>query len=55
VRSRAIIAARVLVGLVFLGFGLNGLLHLFPLTPTEGAAALFIGGLFAQEAVRAFD
>jgi putative oxidoreductase len=35
-------------GLVFLGFGLNGLLHLFPLPPAQGAAAAFINGLIAS-------
>jgi len=38
----------MVLGLVFFGFGLNGLLHLFPLPPTDGAAAAFIGGLFAS-------
>jgi hypothetical protein len=33
---------------VFLGFGLNGLLHLFPLPPAQGAAAVFINGLVAS-------
>lgn len=42
------IAARVLLGLVFFGFGLNGLLHLFPLPPAQGAAASFIDGLTAS-------
>jgi len=46
--SRATIAARVLLGLVFLGFGLNGLLNLFPLPPAQGAAAVFVGGLMAS-------
>jgi len=41
-------AARVLLGLVFFGFGLNGFLHFFPLPPAEGAAAVFIGGLVAS-------
>jgi len=41
-------AARVLLGLVFFGFGLNGLLHFFPLPPGEGAAAVFINGLTAS-------
>jgi uncharacterized membrane protein YphA (DoxX/SURF4 family) len=30
-RSKAVIVARVLLGLVFFGFGLNGFLHWFPL------------------------
>jgi hypothetical protein len=47
-KSKATTAARVLLGLVFLGFGLNGLLHLFPLPPAQGAAAVFINGLLAS-------
>jgi len=47
-RSTATVTARVLLGLVFLGFGLNGLLHLFPLPPAQGAAAVFINGLIAS-------
>jgi len=46
--SKATITARVLLGLVFLGFGLNGLLDLFPLPPAQGAAAVFVGGLMAS-------
>ena len=46
--SKARIAARVLLGAVFFGFGLNGLLHLFPLPPAQGAAAVFIDGLIAS-------
>jgi uncharacterized membrane protein YphA (DoxX/SURF4 family) len=47
-KSNATTAARVLLGLVFFGLGLNGLLHLFPLPPAEGAAAVFINGLSAS-------
>ena len=47
-KSNATIAARVVLGLVFFGFGLNGLLHLFPLPPAQGAAAVFINGLIAS-------
>jgi len=47
-KSTATVAARVLLGLVFFGFGLNGLLHLFPLPPAQGAAAVFINGLIAS-------
>jgi hypothetical protein len=46
--SKVAIGARVLLGLVFFGFGLNGLLHLFPLPPAQGAAAVFIDGLLAS-------
>ena len=48
-KSIATVAARVLLGLVFFGFGLNGLLHLFPLPPAQGAAAVFINGLMASQ------
>jgi len=48
VDSKATIAARLLLGLVFFGFGLNGLLQLFPLPPAQGAAAVFIDGLVAS-------
>jgi len=48
VKSNVTTAARVLLGLVFFGFGLNGLLHLFPLPPAQGAAAVFINGLIAS-------
>ena len=47
-KSIVTVAARVLLGLVFLSFGLNGLLHLFPLPPAQGAAAVFINGLIAS-------
>jgi hypothetical protein len=39
------ILARLLLGLVFFGFGLNGFVHFFPLPPARGAAAVFINGL----------
>jgi hypothetical protein len=42
------IAARLLLGLVLFGFGLNGLLQLFPLPASQGAAAVFIHGLAAS-------
>jgi len=48
VESKVTIGARVILGLVFFGFGLNGLLNLFPLPPAHGAAAVFIGGLAAS-------
>src|SRR5580700_1616748 len=47
-RSKAVIVARVLLGLVFLVFGLNGFLHWFPLPTMRGAAAEFMGGLVAS-------
>jgi putative oxidoreductase len=42
-RSKAVIVARVLLGLVFFVFGLNGFLHWFPLPTMNGAAAEFMG------------
>lgn len=39
--------ARVLLGLIFFVFGLNGFLGFIPLPPHEGAAAAFMGGLAA--------
>lgn len=47
-KTIATTAARVLHGLVFLGFGLNGLLHLLPLPAAQGAAAVFINGLITS-------
>ena len=47
-KSNATIAAPVLLGLVFFGVGMNGLLHFFPLPPSQGAAAVFIDGLIAS-------
>jgi len=41
-------AARVVLGGVFFGFGLNGLLKFLPLPPAQGEAAVFIGGLVAS-------
>jgi uncharacterized protein YbjT (DUF2867 family) len=40
--------ARVLLGLVYFVFGLNGFLHWFPLPTMKGAAAEFMGGLVAS-------
>jgi len=48
VKSAPILAARVLLGLVFFGFGVNGLLHLLPLPSGDGAAEAFIHGLTAS-------
>src|SRR5438128_770968 len=47
-RSKAVIVARVLLGLVFFVFGLNGFLHWFPLPTMKAAAAEFMGGLVAS-------
>lgn len=49
-RARRIVpeVARVLLGLVFFVFGLNGFLHFLPQPPHEGVAATFLGGLAAS-------
>ena len=39
--------ARVLLGLVFFVFGLNGFLHFIPQPPPSGVVATFTGGLAA--------
>ena len=41
-------AARLVLGGVFFGFGLNGLLKLFPLPPAQREAAVFIAGLMTS-------
>jgi hypothetical protein len=46
--AKVMMAARVVLGGVFFGFGLNGLLKLLPLPPAQGEAAVFIGGLVAS-------
>lgn len=40
--------ARYLLGLIFLTFGLNGLLHFIPMPPPTGVAAQFFGALFVS-------
>jgi len=42
------IGARLLLGLIFTVFGLNGFLHFIPIPPAEGAAGSFMGGLAAS-------
>jgi putative oxidoreductase len=44
----ASLIARLLLGLIFLAFGLNGFLHFIPLPPPTGAAAQFFGALFSS-------
>jgi putative oxidoreductase len=43
----AVTIARVLLGLVFFVFGLNGFLHFMPNPPPTPAAGAFFGALFA--------
>ncbi|HEY3757634.1 MAG TPA: DoxX family protein [Opitutaceae bacterium] len=40
--------ARVLLGLLFLVFGLNGFLHFIPAPPPSGVAAQFFGALYVS-------
>jgi hypothetical protein len=40
-------AARLLLGLIFFVFGLNGFLHFLPAPPMPESAAAFVGGLMA--------
>jgi len=40
--------ARVLLGLMFTVFGLNGFLHFLPMQPMPGLAGQFMGALFAS-------
>ena len=40
--------ARVLLGLIFLVFGLNGFLHFLPNPPLTGTAGQFVGALFVS-------
>ena len=44
---KLVLGARVLLGLVFFVFGLNGFLEFLPAPPTTPAAAAFGGALFA--------
>ncbi|HVP49841.1 MAG TPA: hypothetical protein VMT56_01330 [Candidatus Bathyarchaeia archaeon] len=40
--------ARILLGLLFLVFGLNGFLHFIPTPPPPGVAGQFLGAIFAS-------
>lgn len=40
--------ARILLGLIFLFFGLNGFLNFIPMPPMEGLAGQFLGALMAS-------
>lgn len=40
------LAARIILGLLFVVFGLNFFLHFIPMPAPEGKAAAFMGGLF---------
>lgn len=45
IRSKLVIAARLVLGLIFAVFGLNGFLQFMPPPPVEGAALAYLGGL----------
>jgi putative oxidoreductase len=40
--------ARILLGLTFLTFGLNGFLHFIPMPPPSGLAGQYMGALFVS-------
>jgi len=42
----AALIARILLGLLFLVFGLNGFLHFIPMAPPTGLAGQYMGALF---------
>ena len=47
----AVLIARILLGLAFVVFGLNGFLHFIPMKPSDmptGAAGQFIGALISS-------
>jgi len=47
IKNKVPVVARVLLGLVFLIFGLNGFFNFIPMAPPQGAAGQFMGGLAA--------
>ena|SRR4051812_41044069 len=42
----AVLIARILLGLLFAVFGLNGFLHFIPMPPPAGLAGQYMGALF---------
>ncbi len=42
----AVLIARILLGLLFTVFGLNGFLHFIPMPPPTGLAGQYMGALF---------
>jgi putative oxidoreductase len=44
----AVLVARILLGLIFLVFGLNGFLHFIHMPPPTGTAGQFLGALFVS-------
>ncbi len=47
-KAKAVTTARVLLGLIFTVFGLNGFFHFIPQPPMSGPPAAFMGALFAS-------
>jgi hypothetical protein len=46
--KKAVVAARIVLGLVFFVFGLNGFLHFLPQPPMSGPPAQLLGALIAS-------
>jgi uncharacterized membrane protein YphA (DoxX/SURF4 family) len=46
--KKAALIARLLLGLIFVVFGLNGFLHFIPMPPPAGVAGQFFGAIFAS-------
>ena len=44
----AALIARLLLGLIFVVFGLNGFLHFIPMPPPTGTAGQFFGAIFVS-------
>jgi putative oxidoreductase len=42
------LVSRILLGLTFLTFGLNGFLHFIPMPPPSGLAGQYLGALFVS-------
>jgi putative oxidoreductase len=49
----AVLVARILLGLIFVFFGLNGLLNFLPSPPIPGVAGQYVGALVASHYVLA--
>jgi uncharacterized membrane protein YphA (DoxX/SURF4 family) len=50
--------ARILLGLIFVVFGLNAFLHFLPMPPMQGLSAQFMGALFLSHylyAIKCFE
>ena len=50
--------ARLLLGLIFVVFGLNAFLHFIPMPPMQGQSAAFMGALFTSHylyAIKCFE